>query len=626
VAWRSFFLRRRRLLAWSLLTAALFALGVALHAEVLPQPRCVITINRPENLSCLSPDGARLVTYGGGQGGAWLGPVRIWDTASGRERAVFPELRGHLTNAMDPRHYSKSRRFFPEADRHGDLLLLDVTEGRLWNVPLKGLEYGKREIKLVRPGWANVQAHAVSEPTFHFSPREDLLAVYIPRGFPPGVLGPAYVAASSAGLMGSPPGEASVLAASALVAGRDDFICHIVETATGRLVGTVEGVGERERFRQFIEFVEDGTLLLLGIRDAHQNNALAVWDTKLSRMKRIQTNHQPLLLSPDGRKLLAKGREGHVIIDVATGRSQPLPLPRDFTMRLGWAKFSPDSRALVTDGFSSGKPRIEFLEVAGGRKLASEEGLLLADPKFSPDSAFFLISTHPWITVTPARGGNVQMAISSREASIKVGDLRTGRTLWVQRPWEFNPGSWYFSSDSQHLIMKQGKLDVANVHMKQERLEVLDAKTGNVRTTISTDQRDFHLDSKYLATIEATHHLDPVVNFLARWRAGTMHINRPGTTSSSIKVIELPDGREISRLELADVPIPSLSDDGQTLFTQHHEPDRVVIRCWSLPIAAPYRRPLWQVVGTPVAVGLLLLLWRKLPQTRKKTAPAASEG
>src|SRR5207249_4081738 len=136
-------------------------------------------------------------------------------------------------------------------------------------------------------------------------------------------------------------GQASILAASALVAGREDFLCHVVDTATGRLVGTMEGIaGAANRSVTglffptdlFLEFTADGRLVL-GMRDPSGNNVLAVWDASLGQMQRIHENHQPLLLSPDDRRVFAKTREGYVFIDLTTGQSYPVALPSDLQLQ-----------------------------------------------------------------------------------------------------------------------------------------------------------------------------------------------------------------------------------------------------------------------------------------------------
>jgi hypothetical protein len=569
---QSFFLRRFRLFTWSLLLAGLVALAFALHTEVLPQPRCTIVLDRAATVICLSADGARLVTHAGWEDGNWKGPVQIWDTVSGRALAVFPELHGRVSNLGNSP--TKSRRFFCETNRSGDLLLLDVAAGRLRQTRLKGLDLSTR--------------------AFHFSRKEDLVAVYI-RSEPPWYVRFSALVASGVGIMGSPPGEACLLAASAHNTYGEDFlchnfICHVVETATGRLRGTVEGVAND---RRFLEFTADGGLLLLGMRDPLQDhNAVAVWDTSSGKMKRVQKNFQPILVSPDGRKVLGRTRAGYVLVDLATGRSDPTALPAD--LKLDSSKFFPDSQTLVTYGFLAGRPRIDFLEVTSGKSLGSEEGLVLESLEFSPDSTAFLLSTRSWLPELDAKDPNAR---NRGRRHVKVADSKTRQTLWEPNPSEY----WLFTADSQCIVATLEKQ--ADVH---------ETKTGRGRKTIPIEGGAIRLDSKYVVTMNTV--ADPEARFLASRRAGAF---APGSADESIKVIELPDGREIGRFNQKYQGF-WWSEDSRTLVAQERDDSRLVLRCWNLATSMPYRRPLWQVVGLPVGLGLLIVLATRLfPRVRQ---------
>ena len=80
---------------------------------------------------------------------------------------------------------------------------------------------------------------------------------------------------------------------------------------------------------------------------------------------------------------------------------------------------------------------------------------------------------------------------------------------------------------------------------------------------------------------------------------------KPPPQTSAATVFEVPEGREVSRLEDPTLVGVRLSDDGSTLITKHKEQvGRFTLRCWHLPL----RPPLFLVGGIPVGIGLLLAL------------------
>jgi WD40 repeat protein len=568
---RCFIVRGVRLTAGLLLVVLLVGWGLALHQEVSPGLRCTIYTEGP--FGGLSADGARLVTFGKSSQG-----VHVWDTHSGRELGSFPEI--EPLNGT----FSASGRFLPEVKNQDELSLIDTRTGRLLKIPLKGLDPPQVSSRRA-DGSAQIYTH---ESRFTFSPNEDILAVFICSGPPQHAVIPLVETMEA--MMCVPLGMAQVVSAYTLPrdgGGSSRFSCRFIDLPTLHLLDTIEGA---RNYSAFWAFDPQGDRFLIGMRDSQGRNGLGIWNVKTRKLQSIQPDIEPLLLSPDGRKLLAHTPEGNTVIDLTTARAQPLALAD-----ADWWEFSPDGSILMTMNrweFISSlgddkKMAYGFFKTSSGRKLGSVSIPPSDKLEFSPDSRFLL-------------------GVGSRNFTrvMTAWKATTLQTMWEKR--DFVKLGWW-SDRSSHLLI------VYPVSEQKSEVQLLDVGTGDVRTTIKV-VGSLSIDSDRLLTREGLNPKEPgpLAKLMGRWWPF------PEATGfrSRMKVLELPNGRELGSVEMKDIVGTYVAKDGKTLVT----PRMDGYDCWSLPIPPPFRRSLWTVIGLPLGLGILLLVLIYLFRRRRSSA------
>jgi hypothetical protein len=89
-----------------------------------------------------------------------------------------------------------------------------------------------------------------------------------------------------------------------------------------------------------------------------------------------------------------------------------------------------------------------------------------------------------------------------------------------------------------------------------------------------------------------------------------------------VVVVDLEARREQFRLETHDVESLHISDDGRTLVTAHVEGNDLSICCWDIP----WRPPLHWVVGIPLMLGGMVMLFRWWRNPRKPSPSSEKPG
>jgi WD40 repeat protein len=130
----------------------------------------------------------------------------------------------------------------------------------------------------------------------------------------------------------------------------------------------------------------DGRILATGAHVHWRDDSVRVWDVAAGKELwsfRWEGRDSGLALSPDGKTLVAQGRDGVRQWDVATGKERDnFPPPEDSGMdRAGAAHqfvFSPDGKVLagvvVADSLAALRNRVKLWDVAGGKLLHQIKG------------------------------------------------------------------------------------------------------------------------------------------------------------------------------------------------------------------------------------------------------------
>jgi WD40 repeat protein len=381
--------------------------------------------------AAFSPDGSLIVTAGSDR------TARVWEAATGTEIAT---LRGHTSDVChvcfspDGRHIltsgeDRTARVWHTLAR-GDIRSLwggwkqdekgdpkrHPNGGLVWSGPPVGkfaFSRDGRRIATIKGRVIQVWDAASGAEIRQFGLNPDL----------------AYDPASTVGLLGSPLGEGSLLAAvscnlqvrfnesnirlawspdgSRIVTGGPDNMARVWDVATGRVVLTLQGHTEQVGP---VAYSADGARIATGGNWGSKSGkagtgSAALWDANTGALLRalecvveyrkgfvrtywFQTG-DGFSFSPDGRRVLAWGL-GAVVWDVATGQARiALGLDRQEIIRLGPAKqfysacFSADGARIATAG-DDGVARV--WDAVNGTELLTLKGQAdVRSVSYSPD-------------------------------------------------------------------------------------------------------------------------------------------------------------------------------------------------------------------------------------------------
>jgi eukaryotic-like serine/threonine-protein kinase len=274
-----------------------------------------------------SPDGARLVTsvYVPGNAGG-LGPVSIWEVATGRKMGTFP---GRLEGVGRP-------QFTPDGR---SVLISSRTGVRQWRLP---------------------SGDDDSQPTGHkdeawslaFSSDGRILATGSDDSHPDPTI-KLWDPATGRLIRGWPGDEGTVAALTfspdgrILVSGHlaDKKNVRIWDAASGRLLTTLDGHTDRVRA---LVFASDGKSLAT----ASSDGTVRLWDVASWHERGVLKGHSDavhaIAFSPTGKTLASAGNEGDVRLwNVEPGASNPLSRVLHNRANLMALAFSPDGKMLA---------------------------------------------------------------------------------------------------------------------------------------------------------------------------------------------------------------------------------------------------------------------------------------
>jgi WD40 repeat protein len=326
------------------------------------------------------------------------------------------------------------------------------------------------------------------------------------------------------------------------------------------------------------------------------------WNTRTGQEKSLPSI-EPIRLSPDGRTLLGRdhrqGIRDWIFVDLETGKTWPLKEVKGALEEGGrdtvQALFSPDGRTLITipNGQIHNDAHVEFWEVATGKVRArggevrwdrhgNNGGPTPPGATFSPDGNYFVCRCLEWGPL-------------AARPYLALWDVPSARLLWTTKDGlvhALNPNEFArFTADSRFLVLITEEL-------QNERLKVLEAKTGLERISISVEQINGPVAGEGF-----------IADFALTRNGGFVATQN----HKVVKVIEISSGKEMARVTGS---LSALSEDGATLLITNSGQ----LTCWSLPL----RPSLKLVAGLPLGAGLLFLLASWWYLRRRGRKPKAS--
>ena len=208
--------------------------------------------------------------------------------------------------------------------------------------------------------------------------------------------------------------------------------------------------------------------------------------------------------------------------------------------------------------------------------------------------------------------------------TVTLYQARPFRKLW-QREWPGKVACGGRSSGRSRLLVS-----ISDDPPSTNRLEWLDIKTGETRVGIGLDRKagtTWRIGSSLIALTEW--HYDrqehnPIVQWLDAHVLPLLFptLPRSGEAPTTTRVIDTESGTELCRIDLMDAEGCNISSDGRSLFIDQEAPlgGQARLYCYDVP---PHRA--WQyILGIPTAVGLMLVManfgWRHW--CGRKTTPS----
>jgi WD40 repeat protein len=376
---------------------------------------------------------------------------------------------------------------------------------------------------------------------------------------------------------------------------------HLVSTTTGRIESTFPGC-------TFHDFVPDESLLVYTHGD---DTDLRIWNTQLQKVVHTLPKVKTVVLAPDGRALAASVADGLVLLDLTTFERRPFRAKTKMPEAVSNMLFSPDGKTLAIFLEREG---VELCDVATGKQRPGNfdrlsewkwnfnngrDDMIIGSAAFSPDSKLMALA-----------------GLSSGARCLAVWDVSSGALLWLNKA-EDGCRELAFTADSRFLIADPTR-----------KVEVLEAQTGkrrqffNVRLTHVLQEGEeetggwglFSIDKRFLQIqSEAVRQANFWERLFGNW------LPKRNSIVQQVRVAEVASGRELARLESDGLEEALLLDDGKTLATKHNENGKYLMRIWDLPL----RPPLLLVIGIPLALGLLVLLFSRWRARRRVRAEAA---
>jgi WD40 repeat protein len=376
---------------------------------------------------------------------------------------------------------------------------------------------------------------------------------------------------------------------------------HLVDTATGKVV---EGL----KWQEWYSFSpNDERLFYLKIKAGEDEPCVHIWDCRQRTEKAVSGIRAPIVAAPDGQTFLV-AKDGHpdtggfeitVLWNAQTGKTR-----RFETLGVGKydtndAEFSPDSKIVVLKDEGT----LRFWDVATAKFLSKVKlARWFIGAQFTPD-------------------GRKYVGFDNGANSLVAWNPQNGQRIWARTwPQELDGLVFGFHDNGRALLVSEGGY------------HCLDANTGDTRFTMDAgmpispfiDAPDARFpkhtrNDRHLVTYEMFH--DPVqeMNFwdkLSFWKSRPAFVPLPHfvTWRHRLKVLETTSGRQVAEVSFDEVADGLVCEAGKILITAETKSPSgsgAVMRCWDLPLRAPW---FW-VYGPPAAafvVGLLAFrFWKK---------------
>jgi hypothetical protein len=518
--------RHRRALRWSVFITGLAAVATVVYLLVPAEPRWTL---EQQPLDVFDVGDGRFATYGNGEKGA-AGPLQLWDAATGRPLGSF-------LHGVPFRIHGRSD--------DGRYLICLVRDKQTGTVRIHGVDLHEQ-----REWQAEARVGPFRSPAF--SPRGDFVVLNLP------------------GVPDDPEGQV------------------VVETATGRVIASVEIPGGLERTC----FGGNGRCVAFGFTDEEGEHHIQVVRTATGNTTLID-DARLLAVSPDSRWLLADlGDSGVWLWDVERGDWGGLlegvnVAARDHQVRFDhqvklWSQYlalrTLTSSNKVTSFTKLGRVRVwSMAGIRYVREMTAGDGMA-----FSPDSRHLLCLGQK----DPA------------QPQYMCFDVATAKKRW-ERMWSVRPGDPLFTPDSRQVIIPVGS-----------KAEILDMTTGDKRgDSLLGYGGDWHpqmaRDGQTL-TVAEMQDREPshwLVEKIRDWL-----VRRQEIGSMVVSAFDLESQCLLGQAQAEETDQYWLTGDRRSLITVHHRHDEnqavgTTICGWDFP----QHKPLRYVVGFPLGLGLIAI-------------------
>ncbi|HMF18107.1 MAG TPA: WD40 repeat domain-containing protein [Gemmataceae bacterium] len=359
------------------------------------------------------------------------------------------------------------------------------------------------------------------------------------------------------------------------------------------------GFGKRRElyFRGDPQFSPAGSYLVLPSRNG-SDLSLRLWDTRKRKLAGIlPVGTWRFEVSPDERFLLAEDAKKKTIMWNLSDLDRPVAvgaLPKD-----SYGYFSPDSRTLVANMGNE----VVFWDLMSARENGRTVlGMPSYGAVFSPDGTLVAVGSD-------RRAGTPEV--------VMVLDTRTREILWSS-PIR---NRWLFDASGAILVLTNGTT---------YDMELRDARTGALQASFPRPSGytwNPELSGNGRRAVVEDHLRDaqgnPPKSWLHKLIDDWLPRARDRESDWLVRVIDLPTGKEILRLQHSQSMHPLLSWDGNSVLLQFADAkgeEGPHVRCYDLPP----RRPWLTIAGIPAGIGVAFLLLGAWLKRRRESFRARS--